>query len=47
LDIFAILFVFLRMAYVIMYLADLAKARSMIWALALLVNIGILFSGYR
>ena len=47
LDIFAILFVFLRMAYVIMYLADLAKARSLIWALALLVNIGILFSGYR
>jgi uncharacterized MAPEG superfamily protein len=47
LDIFAILFVFLRMAYVIMYLADLAKARSAIWALALLVNIGILFSGYR
>jgi uncharacterized MAPEG superfamily protein len=47
LDISAILFVFLRMAYVIMYLADLAKARSVIWALALLVNIGILFSGYR
>jgi uncharacterized MAPEG superfamily protein len=47
LDILAMLFVMLRMAYVIMYVADLAKARSAIWALALLVNIGILFAGYR
>lgn len=47
LDILAMLFVVLRIAYVIMYVADLAKARSAIWALALLVNIGILFTGYR
>ncbi|MDP2257737.1 MAG: MAPEG family protein [Polaromonas sp.] len=47
LDILALLFVVLRMAYVIMYVADLATARSAIWALALLVNVGILFSGYR
>lgn len=47
LDILALLFVVLRVAYIIMYLANLASARSMIWALALLVNIGILFSGYR
>ena len=47
LDILALLFVVLRIAYVMMYIADLAKARSAIWALGLLVNIGILFSGYR
>jgi uncharacterized MAPEG superfamily protein len=47
LDILALIFIMLRIAYVIMYLADLAKARSAIWTLALLVNIAILFSGYR
>ncbi|MFC5522317.1 MAPEG family protein [Polaromonas jejuensis] len=47
LDILALLFVVLRIAYVMMYIADLAKARSAIWALGLLINIGILFSGYR
>jgi uncharacterized MAPEG superfamily protein len=47
LDILALIFIMLRMAYVIMYVADLAKARSAIWALAMLVNIAILFSGYR
>ena len=46
-DILALIFIMLRMAYVIMYVADLAKARSAIWALAMLVNIAILFSGYR
>lgn len=47
LDILALMFVVLRVAYVMMYVADLAKARSVIWALALVVNIGILFLGYR
>ena len=47
LDILALIFITLRIAYVIMYMADLAKARSAIWTLALLVNIAILFSGYR
>jgi uncharacterized MAPEG superfamily protein len=47
LDILALLFVFLRIAYVIMYVADMAKARSAIWAFALVINIAILFSGYR
>jgi uncharacterized MAPEG superfamily protein len=46
-DILALIFIMLRIAYVIMYVADLAKARSAIWTLALLVNIAILFSGYR
>ena len=47
LDILALIFIMLRIAYVIMYVGDLAKARSVIWTLALLVNIAILFSGYR
>ncbi|SFC36462.1 Uncharacterized conserved protein, MAPEG superfamily [Polaromonas sp. OV174] len=47
LDILALLFVVLRMAYIMMYVADLATVRSAIWALALFVNIGILFAGYR
>jgi uncharacterized MAPEG superfamily protein len=47
LDILALMFVFLRIAYVMMYVADLAKARTVIWSLALLVNIAILFSGFR
>ena len=47
LDILALIFIMLRIAYVIMYVGDLAKARSGVWILALLVNIAILFSGYR
>lgn len=47
LDILAFLFIVLRIAYVMMYVADMAKTRSSIWAAALLVNILILFSGYR
>jgi len=47
LDILALLFVMLRMAYIIMYVADWAKDRSIIWALALCINIGIFFVGYR
>src|SRR5215207_3654419 len=47
LDILALLFVVLRIAYIMMYVADLAKARSAIWACALFINIVILFSGFR
>ncbi len=47
LDILALLFIFLRIAYVLMYVADMAKTRSSIWAAALLINIAILFLGYR
>lgn len=47
LDIMALLFVFLRIAYIMMYVADLAKARSAVWAVALFVNILILLSAYR
>jgi len=47
LDILALIFILLRVAYVIMYVADLANARSVIWVLGFLVNIAILFSGFR
>jgi uncharacterized MAPEG superfamily protein len=42
-----LLFIFLRAAYVLMYVADMAKTRSSIWAAALFINIAILFLGYR
>ena len=47
LDILALLFIGMRLAYIVMYVGNLATARSMVWALALFINIGILFSGYR
>jgi len=47
LDVFAFVFVVLRIGYVMMYVADMAKSRSVVWFAALLVNIGILFLGYR
>lgn len=47
LDILAFAFVVLRIAYVLMYVADMAKTRSAIWAAALLINVWILFTGFR
>ena len=47
LDILAFLFIVFRLGYVTMYVADMAKSRSCIWAAALVVNIAILFAGYR
>ena len=47
LDILALLFIGLRIAYIVVYVGNLATARSVVWALALFINIGILFSGYR
>ena len=46
-DILAFMFVVLRIAYVLMYVADMAKTRSVIWAAALLINIWILLMGFR
>lgn len=42
-DMLALMFVFLRMLYILMYLADQANARSLVWGLGLLVNLAILF----
>lgn len=47
LDLMAFLFVFLRMLYIMMYIAGLSSVRSIVWTIALVVNIGILFVGYR
>ena len=47
LDILAVLFIALRLAYIVMYVGNLATARSVVWALALFINIGTLFAGYR
>ena len=46
-DILAFVFVVLRVAYIMMYVADMAKTRSAIWITALLVNVWILFTGFR
>ena len=47
LDILAFVFIVLRLLYIMMYVAGLPTARSIVWSLALAVNIGILFIGYR
>ena len=47
LDLLAFLFVFLRLIYIMMYVSGLATIRSIVWTLALLVNIAIFFVGYR
>ena len=47
LDILALVFITLRVIYIAMYVAGLPTIRSGIWTLALLVNIAILFTGYR
>ena len=46
-DILAFVFVVLRISYVLMYVADMAKTRSAIWFAALLINIWILLTGFR
>ena len=46
-DILALLFVTLRIIYVAMYVAGLARTRSAIWAAAFLVNVAILLVGWR
>lgn len=43
-ELLALAWVLLRVAYVGCYLADRALARSVVWALALAVNIAILFA---
>ena len=47
LDILAVLFVTLRVLYVVMYVAGMGTARSAFWALAFLANLGIFLSGWR
>jgi len=47
LDILAFLFVLLRIMYIMTYVSGMPKVRSSLWTVCLLINIGILFLGYR
>ena len=47
LDLLAMLFVMLRMFYIMMYVSNMPTARSAVWAGAFMVNVAILFVGYR
>ena len=47
LDMLALLYVMLRVFYILMYVSDLPTVRSAVWAGAFLANIAILFVGYR
>lgn len=47
LDALALVFVFLRVLYVIMYAAGISSMRTLVWTLALATNIGIFFLGVR
>lgn len=47
LDILALLYVMLRIFYILMYVSDMPTVRSAVWAGAFVVNIAILFVGYR
>jgi uncharacterized MAPEG superfamily protein len=44
LDVLAFVFVVLRLTYILLYVADMPSARSLVWAAALAVNITILFA---
>ncbi|MEO7937162.1 MAG: MAPEG family protein, partial [Burkholderiaceae bacterium] len=45
-DLLAAIFVLLRLVYIALYVANRAAWRSVVWALALGVNVAILFAGY-
>ena len=47
LDLLAGVYIVLRLMFIMMYVANLATMRSLVWTLALVVNVGILFVGYR
>ncbi|MEZ7849184.1 MAG: MAPEG family protein [Polaromonas sp.] len=46
-DLLAVVFVVLRVAYVAAYVVNKANLRSVIWMLALLANVALLFAGFR
>jgi len=47
LDILAFVYVLLRLLYIMMYVGGLPTARSAVWVAGLVVNVAILFAGYR
>jgi uncharacterized MAPEG superfamily protein len=46
-DLLALAFVVLRIAYVAAYVKNKANLRSVVWGVALLANVGLLFAGFR
>ncbi len=46
-DIFCFLWLLLRSLFVIAYVGDMAMVRTGLWTGALLINIAILFAGYK
>lgn len=46
-DVLALIYIVLRLMYIMLYVSGLSTVRSVVWTLALAVNIGILFVGYR
>lgn len=47
LDLLAVAFVLLRVAYIYLYVKDRAALRSLVWTVAFVVNVTILFLGFR
>lgn len=47
LDVLAFLYIVLRLLFVMMYVAGLPAARSLVWTLAFAINVAIFFLGYR
>lgn len=47
LDMLALLYVMLRIFYIMMYVSNMPTARSAVWGAAFFVNIAILFVGYH
>ncbi len=47
LDLLAFVYVVLRMVYIMLYVAGMANLRSLVWTLALGVNVAIFFAGYH
>ena len=47
LDLLAFVYVVLRMVFIMLYVAGMANLRSLVWSLALAVNIAIFFAGYH
>jgi len=46
-DLLALLYIAARILYIMLYLADNAKVRSVVWTVAFALNVGILFAGFR
>ena len=47
LDVLAFVYIVLRLMFIMFYIGGLSSLRSGVWTLGLMVNIAILFSGYR